>query len=63
MNVVVNGEERSVAAGAVVADVLPKECRGIAVALNWTVVPRAEHRSTALRDGDRVEIVTAVQGG
>ena len=37
--------------------------RGIAVALNGAVVPRAAWRDTPLRSGDRVEIVRARQGG
>lgn len=36
---------------------------GIAVALNDTVVRRAEWRETHVQDGDRVEIITASQGG
>jgi sulfur carrier protein len=31
--------------------------------LNETVVPRTQWPSTALSEGDRVEILTAVQGG
>jgi sulfur carrier protein len=37
--------------------------RGIAVALNGAVVPRAVWPDTALRAGDNVEIVRARQGG
>ncbi|MFY9695513.1 MAG: sulfur carrier protein ThiS [Xanthobacteraceae bacterium] len=37
--------------------------RGIAVALNGSVVPRAAWRDTALKPGDSVEIVRARQGG
>ncbi|MFD5459642.1 sulfur carrier protein ThiS [Streptomyces olivaceus] len=36
---------------------------GVAAALNETVVPRARWSDTALADGDRVEVLTAVQGG
>jgi sulfur carrier protein len=36
--------------------------KGIAVAVDWSVVPRSEWQ-TALTDGARVEVVTAVQGG
>jgi thiazole synthase len=35
----------------------------LAVELNQTVVPRADHERTALQDGDTVEIVTLVGGG
>ncbi len=37
--------------------------RGIAVALNGAVVPRAAWPNTQLRAGDSVEIVRARQGG
>ena len=36
--------------------------KGIAVAVDWSVLPRSEWE-TALTDGARVEVVTAVQGG
>jgi sulfur carrier protein len=36
---------------------------GIAAAVNEAVVPRSRWAATLLRDGDRVEILTAVQGG
>jgi sulfur carrier protein len=37
--------------------------RGIAVALNDTVVPRGRWTDTILSPGDRVEIVKVLQGG
>ncbi|HUZ27939.1 MAG TPA: sulfur carrier protein ThiS [Solirubrobacteraceae bacterium] len=37
--------------------------RGLAVALDGEVVPRAAWGSTQLDDGARLEIVVAVQGG
>jgi sulfur carrier protein len=36
--------------------------RGIAVALDWEVLPRSDW-ATKLSDGARIEVVTAVQGG
>ncbi|MDR7252198.1 sulfur carrier protein [Nocardioides sp. BE266] len=36
---------------------------GHAVAVNHEVVPRAEHASRLLVDGDVVDVVTAVSGG
>lgn len=39
------------------------DARGIAVAVNGTVVPAADWPATSLRDGDVVEVVTAHQGG
>ncbi|MEU6843601.1 sulfur carrier protein ThiS [Streptomyces sp. cg28] len=66
MNVTVNGEPRAVAAGvtlgALVAT-LTTAHSGVAAALNETVVPRTRWPLTALSEGDRVEVLTAVQGG
>lgn len=66
--VIVNGDERFLPQGATVADAVrasgaPGEARGVAVALEGEVVPRAQWEATALRDGSRVEVLQAVQGG
>lgn len=37
--------------------------RGIAVAVNQIVVPRGDWAATVLRADDKIEIITAVQGG
>ncbi|MGV8384058.1 sulfur carrier protein ThiS [Pseudomonas aeruginosa] len=37
--------------------------RRVAVELNLDIVPRSQHASTALKDGDRVEIGHAIGGG
>ncbi|MEU7314512.1 sulfur carrier protein ThiS [Streptomyces sp. NPDC007083] len=62
----VNGEPRRVAAGLtldrLVADVTAAPS-GVAAALNEDVVPRGRWADTPLGEGDRVEILTAVQGG
>jgi sulfur carrier protein len=63
MTITLNGAPHPIESGVAIADLLPAERRGMAVALNGAVVPRAEHESTQLADGDVVEIVTAVQGG
>ncbi|MBK3640411.1 MULTISPECIES: sulfur carrier protein ThiS [Streptomyces] len=66
MNVSVNGERREFAPGtaldAVVRTLTPAPS-GVAAALNETVVPRAQWPATPLSEGDRVEVLTAVQGG
>jgi len=66
VNVIVNGIGRDLPDSASVADaatLLTSRAEGIAVALNGSVVPRAEWATTPLSDGDRVEVLTAVQGG
>ncbi|WP_328683859.1 sulfur carrier protein ThiS [Streptomyces sp. NBC_00343] len=66
MNISVNGEHQEIAPGtpldALVRSLTPAPS-GVAAALNETVVPRAEWQSTSLSEGDRVEVLTAVQGG
>jgi sulfur carrier protein len=68
MNVVLNGERREIEDGATVraavaATGAPSEGRGVAVALDGEVVPRRRWDDLALREGQRVEVVQAVQGG
>lgn len=62
-----NGAERHVAAATVdtlIAELkLPGAPRGIAVAINGTVVPRAHWATQDLRAGDAIEVVRAAQGG
>jgi sulfur carrier protein len=62
----VNGEDREVAAGTTIADLLGElgfGGRRVAVAVNRGVVPRASLASRTLAAGDRVEILEAVGGG
>jgi sulfur carrier protein len=68
LHVTINGEERELPAGATVAGVIASldnapEGRGVAVAVEGEVVPRAQWPSTELREGAKVEVVVAVQGG
>lgn len=62
MNVTLNGSPHTTSARtlATLVDPLPDDG---AVALNGTVVPRAQLVEQALRDGDVVEVVRAVAGG
>ncbi len=39
------------------------ERRGVAVAVDAEVVPRSQWEHRRLREGDHVEVVTAIQGG
>ena len=68
MKVVLNGERRDLGDGATVREAVtatgaPSEGRGVAVALDGEVVPRRRWDDVALREGQRVEVVQAVQGG
>ena len=68
MKIELNGERQSVREGATVAEVVrlagagPAQ-RGVAVAVDAEVVPRSAWESTRLFEGQRVEVLRAVQGG
>jgi len=63
----VNGQDEPLAADTLAALLADKAVdtgqRGIAVAVNGAMVPRAAWAQTTLRPGDSVEIVRARQGG
>ncbi|MFD7829298.1 sulfur carrier protein ThiS [Kitasatospora sp. NPDC059803] len=62
----VNGEPRRVSTTTTLAEVvatLSAAHSGVAAALNEAVVPRSSWPATELSAGDRIEILTAVQGG
>jgi sulfur carrier protein len=65
MRIEVNGEHREVEAATILALVeeLGLDVRKVAVERNLEIVPRSLHASTALVDGDRVELVQFVGGG
>jgi thiamine biosynthesis protein ThiS len=62
----VNGNDRELADGTTVADLLAElglDPRTLAVERNLELVPRAQHAETQLTVGDRIEVVTLVGGG
>ncbi|MEU0989675.1 sulfur carrier protein ThiS [Streptomyces sp. NPDC005953] len=62
----INGERHEVAAGTTLDTLvaqLTAAPTGVAAAVNETVVPRSSWGLTRLDEGDRVEVLTAVQGG
>ena len=68
----VNGASREMPDGATVdvaVATVTRQARlsptfsGVAAAVNGEVVPRGSWAGAVLRDGDRVEVVTAVPGG
>jgi sulfur carrier protein len=63
----VNGEPRE-RAGATVAELLgdlgvETSARGVAVAVDGEVIPRAEWGERRVNEGERVEALSAMQGG
>jgi sulfur carrier protein len=66
MRLLVNGEEKEVQASTTVKQLLAALGLAdtlVAVERNEEVVPRAQHESTTLDEGDRVEVVHFVGGG
>ena len=65
-SVLLNGEPRELGVRATVADAVAAAGapdRGVAVAVDGEVVHRAAWEQTPLGDGQRIEVLEAVQGG
>ena len=68
MKIKLNGEERTAGDGLTVRGLLveagldPAQ-KGVAVAVNAEIVPRGAWDSARLQDGDRIDVIRAVQGG
>jgi sulfur carrier protein len=66
VKVIINGTEHDLAAGTSAGDcvrLITTSASGVAAAVNGEVVRRACWETTTVSDGDRVEVITAVQGG
>jgi sulfur carrier protein len=66
MNVWLNDEGCEVRPGTTVAALMAEHGvpeRGVAVAVDGAVLPRASWATVQLLEGTRVEVLTAVQGG
>ncbi len=66
MQLEVNGEPKEIEAGATVRALLTSIGLGetlVAVERNGIIVPRKDHATTPLADGDRLEVVHFVGGG
>jgi len=66
MNIQLNGEPRTLVPDATVAQLLGLEGLGerrVAVEVNGAIVPRSQHGTHVLGEGDKVEVVHALGGG
>jgi sulfur carrier protein len=66
IDVVINGQPRQLPDGTTVAAMIGElglSGKPVAVERNREVVPRAQHATTVLASGDRLEVVTFVGGG
>ena len=61
-----NGESKNINENSTVASLvedLSLPARGLAVEVNYEVIPRSKHSEVTLQAGDHIEIVTLVGGG
>ncbi len=68
MTVELNGRRVELTDGASVGEAVERAAanggrRGVAVAVDGEVVPRSAWTQTTLREGQKIEIVGAIQGG
>jgi sulfur carrier protein len=70
MMITLNGEAREIEPGTTVAMLVVmlsgdegRDPRGIAIERNLEIIPKSEHASTMIEDGDRIEVVQFVGGG
>jgi sulfur carrier protein len=66
MRIILNGSTHEVSGQPCLAELvdgISNRVTGIAVAVNSAVVPRGSWANTAVNEGDRIDVVTAVQGG
>jgi sulfur carrier protein len=70
MRITLNGETREIEPGTTVAMLVEmisgsenRDSRSVAIERNLEIVPKSEHASTLLEDGDRIEVVQFVGGG
>jgi sulfur carrier protein len=68
VTVELNGRRVELTDGASVGDAVKRAAanggrRGVAVAVDGEVVPRSAWTQTTLREGQKIEIVGAIQGG
>jgi len=68
MKVTINGETKEFDDIETLGELMKRlgfgeEAKGIAVAVNDTVIPKGRWSSTRLASGDVVEVIHAVQGG
>ena len=68
MNIKINGEELILEDHMNIAEFIKmrmnsQEPRGVAVALNDTIIPKSKWSDTVINENDSIEIVHAVQGG
>jgi len=66
LDIILNGEPKAIKTDSSISDLIQLMDLGearIAVELNLDIVPRSEHSTTTLKEGDTLEVVHAIGGG
>lgn len=65
ITVTINGEKQTLNEAVSIATLLERRGQkaGVAVAINGEFVPKSQHTSRIVRDGEDIEIVAPMQGG
>ena len=67
MNIYINNKQQEIASGAPIMEALQSmnitAQKGIAIAINDTVVPRGEWETYVLKANDHITVIKATQGG
>ena len=66
MNITLNGDAKLLNDGACLSQLLEQlniEGKRIAVEINQQIIPKSEHATYMIQDGDTIEIVHAIGGG
>mgnify|MGYP000101834144 CR=1 FL=1 len=66
MQIILNGEIYQLQEQITIEHLLHQlnsNVQGMAIAVNCNIIPRSQYSKTFLNDNDKVEVVTAFQGG
>ena len=67
MEIILNGQAKQIAAtytvGQLVSELFATSGKGIAVAINQSVIPKSEWPTRRLSPNDQITLITATQGG
>jgi sulfur carrier protein len=66
MNIFVNGDALELDQPLTITDLLAHlnmADKRVAVEINQDIIPRSEHSSYLIQDGDKIEVVQAIGGG
>ncbi len=66
MNIILNNTEEQIQDGVTIEQLLCNKKivnKYIAVEINRNILPKSDYQKYVIKDGDRIEIITAIGGG